>query len=76
MVSRGSQSFEQVIGDSTVLLFLHSAIKVDLSQVLAKCEGSTGREKTIPLYNLICCNNNITKLLRHCVGYFCFANKV
>lgn len=35
------------------LLFLHCAIKVDLSQVLAKWEVNTGREKKFPLYHLI-----------------------
>lgn len=35
------------------LLFLHCAIKVDLSQVLAKCEVNTGTEKKFPLYHLI-----------------------
>lgn len=30
----------------TQLLFLHCAIKVDLSQLLAKCEENTGRKKS------------------------------
>lgn len=37
--------FEEANRDSTVLFFLHHTRKVDLSQVLAKCEVSTGREK-------------------------------
>lgn len=52
-VHRGSQKFEQTIGDSTALFFLHHAKNGHFRQVLAKCEVSTGREKRIPLYRLI-----------------------